>query len=196
MAEQNVTTLIPRLRRAIDGPTGNGLAAPLTDDQVKAAAADAIADVIFYTGGLFGHQLVVTGRDAAANDAPSDWAVDPELAPEEETVIVAQAAINFYFHYFKQLKSSERIANEGQEWEYSVSANVIKAQFDQLVAARDRALEQVERSHPVPTVFAGFLEARDYLTSQLIEPWTGYSGLPVLPQEVAGGLEAMERFGP
>lgn len=196
-ALNNVRVLIPRLRRAIDGPAASsGLAAlTMTDDMVKDAAADALADVQFYTGGVFGHKLLVLARDPTYN-APSEWAVDPALAPEEETVIVAQAAINFYFHYFKDLKVDEAIANEGQSWDYKLSANVLKAQFDQLVAARDRALEQVERNHPVPTVFAGFLEARDYLTARLIEPWTGVSGFPILPQGVPSGLEAVERFGP
>lgn len=193
MAQQDLTTLIPRLRRAIDGP-GDGLATPLDDGQIEAAAADAIADVILYTGGLFGHTLVVLDRDDTYA-APNSWAVDPELTPEEETVIVAQAAINFFFHYFRGLKVSESIANEGQTWEYSLSANVVKAQFDELVAARDRALAAVERNHPVPTAFASFLEGRDYYTAQLIEPWTRGSGLPVLPQ-LAGGLESVERFGP
>lgn len=194
MAQQAVSELIPRLRRAIDGPAGDsGLAAPLDDAQLKEAAADAIADVIFYTGGLFGHTLVVLDRDDAYN-APNDWAVDPELAPEEETVIVAQAAINFFFHFFKGLKVSETITNEGQSWEYALSANVVKTQFDQLVKMRDQALAQVERQHPVPTLYASFLEARDWQTSRLIEPYV--DALPVLPQGAGGGLEALESFGP
>lgn len=194
MAQQNVETLIPRLRRAIDGPAGpDGLAVALSDEQVRDAAADAIADVIFYTGGLFGHQLIVLGRDGTYA-APNEWAVDPELAPEEETVIVAQAAINFFFHFFKGLKTHETITNEGQSWDYDLSANVIAAQFKALIDARDRALEQVERQHPVPTVYASFLEARDYMTSRLIEPYVDV--MPVLPQGAGGGLEAVQSFGP
>lgn len=197
MATQPLTTLIPRLRRSIDGPAGDsGLAAiALTDDMVEAAAADALADVILYTGGQFGHSLVVLERDDTYA-APSHWATDPELAPEEETVIVAQAAINFYFHYFKDLKVSESIQNEGQTWEYTLSAQVLRSQFDNLVKMRDQAIAAVERKHPVPTYFAGFLEARDYLTARLIEPWTQVSGFPILPQGVPSGLEAVERFGP
>lgn len=197
MAQQPLTELIPRLRRSIDGPAGSsGLAAvALTDDMVEGAAADALADVILFTGGQFPHTLVVLDRDGTYN-APSHWAVDPTLAPEEETVIVAQAAINFYFHYFKDLKVSENIANEGQSWEYTLSANVVKAQFDNLVKMRDEAIAAVERKNWVPTYFAGFLEARDYMTSRLIEPWTQVSGFPILPQGAPSGLEAVERFGP
>jgi hypothetical protein len=187
--QQDVTTLIPRLRRAI----GVDLSTDLTDDQVKDAAADAIADVIFYTGGLFGHQLIALDYDSTYN-APSHWAVDPTLAPEEETVIVAQAAINFYFHHFRSLKPSETMSNEGQSWEYQLSASLIREQFKQLVEARDRALAVVERQHPVPTVFASFLEARDYQTARALEPWV--DPMPIVPQGQLGGLEAAERFGP
>jgi hypothetical protein len=61
---RDVRTLIPRVRRALDGPAATSPladASTLTDDEVTAVIADAIADILLYTGGstVFGHTLEV-----------------------------------------------------------------------------------------------------------------------------------------
>lgn len=165
--------LIPRTRRAIAGPAGD---ATLTDDQVLALIADAVAEVVFYTGGLFGHTLIVTGRDTSYN-APNAWAVDPALEDAEATVVVATAALGFFFHEFRDLKVHETITNEGAAWDYDLSANLVLEQMKALRAQRDTALEAVMRAHPVPAVWINLIEARDYVTAHAIEPWlTGAGG--------------------
>jgi hypothetical protein len=42
-----------------------GIGAPekFTDDDINFLIADSIADVILYTGGMFGKELLVTARD-------------------------------------------------------------------------------------------------------------------------------------
>jgi hypothetical protein len=166
---QDLKELIPRTRRAIEGPAG-APAASLDDDQVLGLIADAVADVIFYTGGLFGHQLLVTDREDTYN-APKAWSVEPALEPDEETVVIATAALAHFFHAFRDLKVQEEIANEGARWSYSLSANLVLEQMKLLRTARDTALEQVAASNPIPTVFINLLEQRDLATARAIEPY-------------------------
>lgn len=154
--------LIPRTRRAVEGPAvlPDGTAGRLTDDQVLALIADAVADVIFYTGGLFGHTLTATERDATYN-APTNWSVDPDLKLEEETVIIANAALSFFFHEFRDLKVHETIANEGASWDYDLSANLVLQQIKLLQEQRQQALDRILDSHHVPTVWVDTLWARE-----------------------------------
>lgn len=174
MAQQDVSELVPRVRRAVEGsvPPATG---GLTDAQLLAITADAIADVILFTAGTWKHQLLVTARDSSSN-APTGWAVDPGLSPEEESLIAAQAALTYYFHIFKEMKTSERIKNESQEWEYAKSATLLRDQMAALKDQRDMALVAIARKTPILARYASFLEVRDRVASAYLEPW------------VAGGL--------
>lgn len=176
MAAQDVRSLLPRVRRAVEGPFTLPPEQTLNDSQVEALAADAIADIILFTYGEWGHKLAVTDRNVDTA-APEHWSVDPELEPEEESVIAAQAAIQYFFHAFRDTKVSETIKNEGREWTYSLSANVLKDQIALLREQRDKALEAVVRKHPVMARYASLLEARDPLGSVLLEPFVANQGI-------------------
>lgn len=184
----DVRVLIPRVRRAIDGPTASGSAATsatLDDEQVKALVADAIASVIFYTGGDFNHSLDVVARDEAYN-AASEWAINPPLNEAEATVIAAQAALDYFFWSLREVKTQERIADEGQEWSYTLSATLLRDQMEHLRKLRDQALEQLAASNAIPVEgYVSFIAVRDREASALIEPWV--SGLP------RGGYEEIAR---
>lgn len=181
MAQQDVAEITPRVRRAVEGPVPVAPGDALTDGQILALTADAIADVILFTNGQWGHQLIATHRDAISN-APDGWAVDPGLQLEEESMIAAQAALVYYFHIFKDMKVSERIKNEGQEWEYALSANVVRDQIAALRDQRDRALASLLAAHPVLARYASFLQVRDRVASAYLEPWVLGGGL-------GGGIE-------
>lgn len=178
MAEQDVAEFIPRVRRALEGPVPTGVA--LDDQVVLAMAADAIADVILFTNGQWGHSLVVTDRDVTTN-VPIAWAVDPELSLAEESMIAYQAALTFFFHYFRDLKTSERMKNEGQEWEYTLSANVVRDQIALLKDARDLALASLKAVNPVLARYSSILQVRDRVASAWLEPW--------VPLSDGGGVE-------
>lgn len=183
MAAQDVRSLVPRVRRAVEGPFALPPEQALNDSQVEALAADAIADIILFTVGRWGHTLNVTDRDVAGG-FPLHWAVDPELAPEEESVIAAQGAIQYFFHAFRDKKVSETIRNEGREWSYSLSAQVLRDQIALLKEQRDIALEAVVAKHPVMARYVSILEMRDPLGSVLMEPWAmnhGVGGQYILP---------------
>lgn len=172
---RDTQVLIPRVRRALDGPDAlTGASAitggQLSDEQVNNVIADAIADVIFYSGGLFGHTLEVTARDADYQ-APIAWLVDPALTDAEATVIVAQAALNYFFSWAKTIKTNQRIADEGQEWEYSLSAQLLVEQIKALRDARDRALEQLSLDEGANDDWISTIQMRDAQTSAMIEPW-------------------------
>lgn len=178
---RDTRVLIPRVRRAIEGPdsvSGSAAVAAgnLTDDQVNAVVADAIAGVIFYSEGLFGHTLEVAERDAVYM-APTAWLVDPELTDAEATVIVAQAALDHFYIFAKGLKVSEEITDEGQTWRYSLSAQSLSDQIKGLRADRDRALEiLLNEGIELSDDWISTIAERDAQTSAMIEPWVGGYG--------------------
>jgi hypothetical protein len=160
--------LIPRVRRALEGPdsvSGSAAVAAggLLDDQVNALIADAIANIILYTGGLFGHTLEVEDRDDEYM-APIAWSVDPELSEAEGGVIVAQAALDYYFDFARGMKVSQRIADEGQ---------LLTEQLKFLIGERDRALELIGEENSGLETWTNFIAVRDAQTSAIIEPWLG-----------------------
>ncbi len=179
MPEQDIAEYGPRVRRALEGPVPLVTGA-LTDGQILALTADAIADVILFTGGQWGHALIATERDEDTN-VPIAWAVEPGLELQEESMIAAQAALTYYFHIFSTTKVSERIRNEGQEWEYQFSANLVRDQMAALRDQRDRALAALLGAHPVLARYASFLEVRDRVASAYLEPWVSGS--------LGGGIE-------
>lgn len=169
MAE-DLRSLIPAIRRAIDGPAAdsfNGVSASMPDDQIKALAADAVSEIILLTGGLFGHTLLVTARDSTY-EAPSDWAIDPALEEDEKTLIVAQAALRFFFHKLRDVKVSETIRDEGAEWSYALSSTLIRDEMAYLQAARDAALKALETQHPIPIAYRSLIAERDHRAHLLL----------------------------
>lgn len=180
---RDTRVLIPRVRRALLGPHASGSAAPansLSDEEVNGLVADAIADIVLYSGGssVFGHSLEVAERDGYYM-APVAWRTSEALSEDEGSVIVAQAALNYFLHEIKTLKTSERIADEGQEWEYQIGASVLTEQIKALQKARDEAIERLQSDNTVTEGYVNFLAVRDQHTASLIEPWSdtgGYGG--------------------
>lgn len=176
---RDVRVLVPRVRRAIDGPTATSplaIATTLSDDEVTALVADAIADIILYTGSAFGHTLEVSARDPYYK-APTAWLVNPEFSEAEGSVVVAQAALTFYFHKFQDMKVQEEISDEGQTWSWEISASLVRDQMKMLQDARDRALEVVkEQSNLNLDTYVSFLHIRDSVSSFYIEPWIEDNG--------------------
>lgn len=177
---RDTRVLIPRVRRGLEGALGTGSAAAsasqFTDDQANALIADAIADCILHTGGLFGHNLVVTEREAEGYLSPIAWIVDPEMTEDEISIIVAQAQLNYFFFTLKDLKVSESINDEATEWSYSLSANALTEYLKHLRKTRDEALERVKDAAAPVEAWESFLAVRDSWTASMIEPWTGGFG--------------------
>lgn len=182
---RDTRVLIPRVRRGLEGALGTGsanvAASQFTDDQVNALIADAIADCILYTGGLFGHKLEVTEREAEGYMAPIAWQVEPAFSEDEGSVIVAQAQLNYFFFTLKNLKVSETIRDEATEWSYQLSANALTEYLKQLRQARNEALDRIKDASGPVEAWESFLQTRDTFTASIIEPWTSGGGL--------GGIE-------
>ena len=177
---RDTRVLIPRVRRALQGPSASGATSPgnqLSDDEANALIADALADLILYGGGeeVFGHKLEVAARDEDYM-APIAWTTDTPLSEYEGSVVVAQAALNYFLNYAKTLKTSEKIADEGQSWEYEIAATVITQQIKGLREDRDRALDALKGKNVVTEDYVNFLQVRDSYTDSLIEPWAGGGG--------------------
>jgi hypothetical protein len=179
MAAQDVGELVPRVRRAIEGPIPLVTGDPefVSDEQLLALVADTIADVILLTEGRWGHTL-----EGIDGPPATQWTVDPGLSLEEESLVAAQAALTRYFHIARQAKVAERIQNEGQTWEVQHSAQLLREQYALLKDTRDRALAAVMAAHPVMARYASILSVRDRLGAALLEPWRGGG--------VGGGQEA------
>lgn len=187
----DVKVLIPRVRRALDGPAATSPDAPsntYTDEELKSLIADAIGEIIFFTGGLFPHTLNVKTRDATYG-APDQWTVDPPLDEGEAAVVAAQAAINTYFFSLRDMKTQETISDEGQTWSYTVSATLVRDQLQYLMALRDKALEQIKAQQSAALdQYVSYIHERDVLASAYVEPWISQPG-PGWGAFVASGLE-------
>lgn len=168
MPTQDVRDLVPRVRRALEGPVPLASGA-LSEDQVEAVAADAIADLILLTAGEWPHTLAVSGTDA--DTGAVSYTVDPGLSLPEQSLVAAQAALTYILHTIRDMKSSETIRNEGQEWNYTTSANLLRDHLKLLQAQRDAALESLSRANPIMVRVSSILAVRDRLASAVIEPW-------------------------
>jgi hypothetical protein len=167
----DLMVLVARTRRYIEGPYGPPEGRPaLTDGVVYTMVADALADIILFTGNLFGHQLIVKTRDPTVG-YPTAWQTEAILDEWEVTLITTQAALNYFFFLFRDLKISQAIANEGTSWEYSLSANVVRDYIAELQQRRDLAIQGLQKHHPVIDRFASNIRVRDRATVTLLEWW-------------------------
>ncbi len=162
----SIEVLVPRVRRAVEGPVP--LADAMTDAQMLDVVADAIADIILYTGSVFGEQLVVTATDGSG--IPTEYATTDALTLPEQGVIAAQAALNIVYFKLVSLKTSERIADEAQTWEYTISSTTLRDLLKALTDARDKALETLE-SRASLVAYESFIAIRDVQTARAVEPW-------------------------
>jgi hypothetical protein len=160
--------MVPRMRRALEG-FGPEV---LTDDQLAALIADAVAEIIFYAPS-WPHSLVVTDRDDTTN-IPSEFEVTPELTIPEQTIVIAQASLSYLLQTLSMTKTSETIRDEGQEWSYSLSVNAIRDRIKYLIDLRDKALEQA--ADPMPVAWVNLLYERDRMVAAAVEPYTITAG--------------------
>jgi hypothetical protein len=142
MAATNIRVLIPRVRRAVEGV---GEPARLSDDEIKDIVADAIADVILFTGSAFEKTLAVVSYDTVTG-YPAEYETSEELTLPEGSLIAIQAALTTVYIQLKEAKTSETIRDEGQEWSYTFSANVLRDRIKQLQDERNRALDSLTYS--------------------------------------------------
>jgi hypothetical protein len=181
---RDTRVLIPRLRRALDGPQAMSSASPgatLSDEQLNAIAADAVASMIFYTGGsLFGSTLEVAERDPVYQ-SPTAWFTEPALTEPQVVAVVSQAALDYFFSRLSSTaagKTAETIKDEATEWSWEISPQAVVERLRQLRADRDKALEQLaEAGWESDSAWESFVATRDSRTSLLIEPWVAGVGL-------------------
>jgi hypothetical protein len=188
---KDIRVLIPRMRRALDGPqaTSSAVSGTLSDESLGGVIADAIAGVIFYSGGGWGRQLLVTARDVQYL-APIAWETDEALGEAEATVVIAEAALTHFHQTLSSLKTSEHIVNEGTEWEWATSASAVAERIKQLKALRDEALAKLDAANTPDEAWINTIAERDAATDLLIEPWVTMG-----PWGTSGGQVLVEDFG-
>lgn len=187
--QYDIAEIVPRVQRAVEGVVQGDW--ELSSDEMYLVAADACADILLYSGSVFGSQLLVTARDPVSN-APSQFATSIQLEPDQMAVISSQAALTYFYHRFKDAKMSEQIADEASHWEYSLSPALLIAQLKLLQDTRDRALEAVDARNGGLEAYISFLAVRDVTVARYIEPWV--YGHPEGYGIGAGGLEGDFRF--
>lgn len=201
----NIRLYVPKVARALYGPTYTDADAEqvLSGDQIKDLVADAIANIIFYTRGLWPYTLNVT--ETTAEGYPYEYQING-LAPSgvpivvssqppiyDETLIVKQAALDFFFWEFKDKKVQEEISDvAGQKWVYGLSANMLNQIYTGLRADRDEALKVVSERYSYLVDYVSFIAERDALTSAMVEWWvrpglTYPSGQEIFPSVAAFG---------
>lgn len=186
----DLMVFVPWARRACEGPFGAPGGLPsLMDSQLYAAVADACAEMILFTGSLFGHQLIVAARDPTGG-FPTQWHTEVQLSEWEGAVIITQVALNYYFHVFRDMKTSQAIRNEGTEWEYTLSANVLRDYLATLKDQRDMAMAGLQKHHPILDKFASTIRVRDQATVAVLEWWAHDSGVTSGGLGIPGGQEA------
>lgn len=167
----DLAVLVPWARRACEGPFGPPAGLPsLQDNVIYPMIADACAEIILFSGSLFGHTLDVAGRDPLAG-YPIQWKTSQVLDQWEAAIVICQVALDYYFHVFRDMKTSESIKNEGTEWEYTLSANVIRSYIQSLQDQRDLALRGLKAHHPVIDRYASNIRVRDQATVAMLEWW-------------------------
>jgi hypothetical protein len=190
---RDLRVLIPACRRAIDGPMATSNAAPsatLDDPQVLGLLADATSELILFTHESFGTRLEVVERDSLYM-APIAWQTDRERSSAEDAAILSQAALDHYFQAVKNLKVSESLKNEAQEWTYTISANVVSAWIAYLRDNRDKAIEAMQDVELPPDVYFSLVAERDRIAAAWLEPWVPEIGAPV-PYAGYGGSGPLE----
>lgn len=190
MAAQDVAELVPRVRRAIEGPTPD---ASVSDDTFVPVTADAIGDLILVTAGTWPHKLEVTTRSDGATGYPTAWGVDPGLDPHEEGLVAMQAALNYAVVWLRDMKVSEAISDEAKTWEWTKSASALRDWLKTISDMRDQALEALEQTYPVMVRVRSFLQVRDMYRQEIVrevEPWLfgGLGGNQLLPAEGFPGV--------
>lgn len=187
--QYDILEVVPRVQRAIEGVVQENW--DLQQSEVYTITADACADVLLYTGSVFGSDLIVTARDPDTN-APIAWATTVEMTPAQQSIIACQAALTYFFYRFSGVKMSEQIGDEASHWSYSLSPALLIQQLKLLQDARDRALEAVADQQGGLDAYVSFLAVRDVTVARYIEPWV--YGHPEGYGIGAGGLEGDFRF--
>ena len=185
----DLKVILPRARRKVEGPWGNPNGrSPIPDGELYNMIADAVGDTMMLAGSWWQNQILVKSRDALAG-FPTAWTTENQLTEWETAVISAQVALNYYYFLFRDMQISQTIKNEGSEWSYTLSANVIRNYLESLRDERDKAIAGLRVNIPVLDRCASNIRVRDQATVAVLEwfdinsPGLSGSGLP-------GGQEA------
>lgn len=179
----DLKVLLPRARRKVEGPWGNPNGrAEIAENVLYQMIADACGEVVMLSGSFFHHQLLVKARDPVAG-YPTEWQTDTELTEWEGAIISSQVALNYYYYLFRDMKISETVKNEGTEWTFALSANVLRNYLESLRDERDKALAGLRLNIPVLDRFASNIRVRDQATVAVLEWWDNVS-----PGLTGGGL--------
>lgn len=174
---KDLRVVIPRVKRALMGPARLNQD-KLTDSEIYALAADAAASAIMLCGGSgpFGSELIGSGHDPIYG-APTVWKTSVALSFAAQEILANEAAIMWFFHQVRDEKISQRIQNEGREWEWAKSSTLLRDHLKSLTDRRDLLLQGMLADAPVVARYVSYLQVRDREVAARIEPFTNAMGV-------------------
>ena len=185
----DLRVLLPKGRRKIEGPWGNPNGRPeIPESYLYAMIADAAGEMLLLAGSWWRNELKVKSRDPLGG-FPVEWKTLEPLSEWEASVICCQLALDYYTFLFRDLKTSQAIKNEGTEWTYTISANLLRNYMISLKEERDEAIAGLRRNTPVLDRMASNIRVRDQATVAVLE-WWDYNSPGLSGSGMPGGQEA------
>lgn len=185
----DLRVLLPKGRRKVEGPWGNPNGRPeIPESYLYDMIADAAGELLLLAGSWWRNELLVKSRDPLLG-APVEWKTANELNEFEASVIICQLALDYYTYLFRDMKISQTIKNEGTEWTYAISANLLRNYMEALKKERDEAIDGLRRNVPVLDRMASNIRVRDQLTVAILE-WWDYNSPGLSGGGMPGGQEA------
>ena len=185
----DLQVVVPKARRKTEGPFGNPNGKrPLTNAEVYNMVADATGELAMLGQGWWKNKLVVKTRDPQRG-FPTEWQTEKMLSEYEAAIICAQVALDYYYQIFRDMKIAETISNEGTQWSFQVSANVLRNYLEGLKDEREKAIQGLRVNVPVMDKWASNIRVRDQATVAVLE-WWDYNSPGISGGGLPGGQEA------
>lgn len=167
----DLMVIVPKARRKVEGPWGNPNNRPrISTSVLYNMVADAAGDTMMLAGSWWHNKLLVKSRDPLGG-FPVQWQTQNELTEWEASIICCQLALDYYTFLFRDLKTSETLKNEGTEWSYTISANVLRNYLIGMKEERDKAIAGLRVNIPVFDKMASNIRVRDQATIAVLEWW-------------------------
>lgn len=158
---RDIRLIVPQVRRYLaPGVASASAASSYTDDHLVQVTADAIGELILISGGddPFGYSIAASAVDGSG--FITDYYTEPEIALVDRSLVAIQAAIGQVFGELRDMKTSEKIANEGSSWEWQKSVTGVQEKLKQLLALRRLIFERAAEGNRVLDGFVDLIEVR------------------------------------
>lgn len=169
---KNIRIMEPIVRRALEpGVPSASAAASYTADMIRDVTADAFSMIQFAAGPDWPYYISVIERNPTTC-FPEEFATNEALPYEVQSLVGIQAALQATLNELTTtLKMRETIKDEGSEWTYEKSVNLLRDKIKALQDDRNEAIRQMQRAVAPLEQFVNLIAQRVPLIDQRIEPY-------------------------